>query len=79
MVVVRDPDGYMIQLLSQDFDKYEELKKACADVVLDGAEKAMEDIRLGNDPETLAEAGLATEEDGVGYIDGLQAPHASPI
>ena len=48
-------------------------------MVLDGAEKAMEDIRLGNDPETLAEAGLATEEDGVGYIDGLQAPHASPI
>ena len=56
---IRDsPDGYPIQLLSQDFDKHEELEQACREVVMDGAQQAMEDIKQDNNPITLEEAGL---------------------
>lgn len=58
IIVIHDPDRYPIQLISQDFDMHEELEKACRHVVLEGAEQAIQDLRLDNNPVTLEEAGI---------------------
>ncbi|WFD45758.1 hypothetical protein GLX27_000382 [Malassezia furfur] len=58
IIVIHDPDHYPIQLISQDFDMHEELEKACRHVVLEGAEQAIQDLRLDNNPVTLEEAGI---------------------
>ncbi|WFD42572.1 hypothetical protein MPSI1_001218 [Malassezia psittaci] len=57
ILILYDPDRHPIQLLSQDLDKHEELAKVCREVVLYGAERAMQDIRQSDNPVTLEEAG----------------------
>ncbi|WFD31304.1 hypothetical protein MSPP1_002338 [Malassezia sp. CBS 17886] len=64
IIVVKDPDGYAIQLLSQDFDKLAELEEACRAVVVAGAQQSMRDLNQSNDPETMAEAGMKHRKQG---------------
>ncbi|WFD35995.1 hypothetical protein MCUN1_002866 [Malassezia cuniculi] len=59
VAVARDPDGYAVQLISQELDKHEQLAEVCREVVLDGAENAREVIEKDNNPLTLEEAGVA--------------------
>lgn len=58
IAVVRDPDGYAIQLITQELDKHEELAEVCREIVMDGAENAREEIVEDSNPETLEEAGV---------------------
>ena len=60
IAVVRDPNGYAIQLITQELDKHEELAEVCREIVIDGAEHALEEITEESNPETLAEAGVKT-------------------
>ncbi|KOS13713.1 hypothetical protein Malapachy_1907 [Malassezia pachydermatis] len=58
LIIVRDPDNYPIQILSQNFDLYAALQAACREVVLDSNQAAMTTIGQSQDPDLLAEAGL---------------------
>ena len=58
IIVVRDPDGYPIQMIDQDIDKHMELEEVCREVVMHGAEQAMQELELDGDPITLEEAGM---------------------
>lgn len=70
LIVLRDPDNYPIQIMSQDFDLHAELHDVCRNVVVEGTEKSLEDIMRSQNPETLAEAGLTTGG------NNLSVPHA---
>ena len=48
LIVLRDPDNYPIQIMSQDFDLHAELHDVCRDVVVEGTEKSLEDIMRNN-------------------------------
>lgn len=57
-MVIEDPDGYPIQLLSQDIDKHEQLEAACRTVVVEAQEQAIKTIKHDQNPITMEEAGL---------------------
>lgn len=58
ILVLKDPDGYSIQILSQEVDKHMELQEACREVVMGGAQQAMQEISEDCNPVTLEEAGM---------------------
>lgn len=61
LIVLRDPDNYPIQIMSQEFDLHAELHDVCRDVVVEGTEQSLEDILRSKNPDTLAEAGLTSD------------------
>jgi len=77
LLVLRDPDNYPIQIMSQDFDLHAELHDVCRNVVVEGTEKSLEDILRSKNPETLAEAGLTTDGNNLSVMHA-KAPCTSP-
>ena len=77
LIVLRDPDNYPIQIMSQDFDLHAELHDVCRNVVVEGTEKSLEDIMRSQNPETLAEAGLTTGGNDLS-VPHAKAPCTSP-
>ena len=77
MIVIRDPDNYPIQIISQDYDLHAELHAVCREVVVDGVEKSLEDIRRSNDPATWEEAGISLAKSSLD-IPNVKAPSTSP-
>ena len=77
LIVLRDPDNYPIQIISQDYDLHAELHAVCREVVVDGVEKSLEDIRRSNDPATWEEAGISLSKSSLD-IPNVKAPSTSP-
>ncbi|WFD28006.1 lactoylglutathione lyase [Malassezia nana] len=61
LILVYDPDGYPIQIMSQSFDLHASLQDVCRQIVIDGVEQANMDIRRHGDRDTREEAGLTVQ------------------
>lgn len=77
---MHDPDGYPIQIMSQNFDLHASLQDACRQIVIDGVEQANNDIRRHGDKETREEAGLSVPRTPVTPVSPNRARSpASPV